>query len=130
MASTTSPPGPGVALGSGEGEALPRGRHQAELALLQPGVGAAEGLEDPFRARPLAEEGGALGPVAGVGVGLGGDGRDPRLGEGDHRPHRQKLAGHRHAQVPGLGVLGHQGEGRHPHALILRAFPARGLVDP
>lgn len=59
---TRHPPGPGVALRPGEGEALPRGRHQAELALLQPGVGAAEGPRTPSGLAPWRRRARPWGP--------------------------------------------------------------------
>ncbi len=57
----------------------------------------------------VSHEGEALRPVSRVDEGLRGDGADAGLRPGDEAADREPVGLHRHAQLSGLGVPGHDG---------------------
>ena len=112
--------GPGHAFLPGEAGGAALGVDDPELAAGPAGVGLGQGLHHLLGALSLGEEGEALGTVAGVGEGLGGDGAGAGLDPGDYGAHGDELGLDGYPPLPGLGVVGHDGEGRHGREWVSR----------
>ena len=98
--------GPVVAARAGEARAAPCRVDDSELAALALVVGLGQPAHDLVGGQSLAQEREPVRAVAGVGVRLGRDGADLRLGPGNDRPDREELRLHRDAPLARVEVAG------------------------
>ncbi len=102
----------------------PLGVDHPQLAVIPLGVGLHQAGHHLFRREALAQQRQAVGAVAHVGPGLGGDGAGARFGPGHHRPDGEELGLDSDPPDAGCRVRRHDGEGCDPRRTARCPRPA------